>query len=570
MNRHTARAGVRRARAALAVESLENRRLLTSTLSPHEQLLLELINRARANPAAESERLATDLNAGLAAGTISPEPKQPLAPHPILLEAAARHAQDMLDRDYFEHDTPEGLDPTARAALLGYSGSVGENLSTGGSTGPIDQIDHVVERHDELFRSSSHRINLMDGRYREAGPAVRFGLFTTGGRTFNSSMVAESFGFATTAYLTGVAFADTIVADRFYSVGEGLANIVVTATNSAGTAFTTTTGAGGGYALPLPNGSYSVIFSRAADATAAVPVAIAAGSNQKLDFDGVFPGDSPPPPPPPPPAPPPELAVQSVQPQESRAYRAGQRVRFTVTLSQAVQVSGRPQLQLRAGSATRTASYVSGSGSEILTFEYPVGARDNASIVTVGPTIVFGRNGSITAGTASLPTALPAGIAGAVVEGVRFDAVAPRVAGRVGVPGNGTFTAGQPLDFVVRFSEPVVVAGTPRIGLTGLASPRQATFVSGSGSQALTFRYVVQAGDAIRGTRGIALAKAITMPGGATIADAAGNRAAAKISAPSLRGIRIDATAAAVAANLATSGAAPKRFPRAVALASLR
>src|SRR5438552_15691489 len=67
-----------------------------------EQLMLELVNRARANPAAEAARLGIDLNEGLEANTISAEPKQPLAFNPQLIQAARGHSQWMLDHDTFD------------------------------------------------------------------------------------------------------------------------------------------------------------------------------------------------------------------------------------------------------------------------------------------------------------------------------------------------------------------------------------------------------------------------------------------------------------------------------------
>ena len=48
----------------------------------YEQYLLELINRGRADPAAEAARYGIDLNEGLSPGTISSDPKQPLAVNP--------------------------------------------------------------------------------------------------------------------------------------------------------------------------------------------------------------------------------------------------------------------------------------------------------------------------------------------------------------------------------------------------------------------------------------------------------------------------------------------------------
>lgn len=73
----------------------------------HEQLLLELVNRARANPPEEAARFGIDLNEGLPAGTISPEAKPPLAMHPRLVEAARAHSAWMLENDTFSH-TGEG------------------------------------------------------------------------------------------------------------------------------------------------------------------------------------------------------------------------------------------------------------------------------------------------------------------------------------------------------------------------------------------------------------------------------------------------------------------------------
>src|SRR5206468_10931189 len=92
-------------------------------------------------------------------------------------------------------------------------------------------------------------------------------------------------------------------------------------------------------------------------------------------------------------------------------------------------------------------------------------------------------------------------------------------------PANGSYKAGQYLDFTVTFSENVTVVttgGTPGIGLTIGATARNATYVSGSGTSALLFRYTIVSGDT--DTNGISVASAISLNGG-TIKDAAGNNA---------------------------------------------
>src|SRR5439155_681686 len=46
---------------------------------------------------------------------------------------------------------------------------------------------------------------------------------------------------------------------NFYSIGEGLAGLTVTATNRGnGQVYSTTTASGGGYEIPLPAGHYSI------------------------------------------------------------------------------------------------------------------------------------------------------------------------------------------------------------------------------------------------------------------------------------------------------------------------
>ena len=76
-------------KASLSIESLEERVVMTTNISPASQLMIELINRARSDPGAEASRLGIDLNEGLAANTISDTEKQALAPNQDLVDAIA-------------------------------------------------------------------------------------------------------------------------------------------------------------------------------------------------------------------------------------------------------------------------------------------------------------------------------------------------------------------------------------------------------------------------------------------------------------------------------------------------
>jgi hypothetical protein len=95
---------------------------------------------------------------------------------------------------------------------------------------------------------------------------------------------------------------------------------------------------------------------------------------------------------------------------------------------------------------------------------------------------------------------------------VLVDGVAPTITSVSG-PAAGTYIVGQNLDFTVQFDEAVEVTGTPRLVLTIGSATRYATYVSGSGSASLLFRYTVQAGDL--DTDGIAVAStSIDLNGG--------------------------------------------------------
>jgi gliding motility-associated-like protein len=115
------------------------------------------------------------------------------------------------------------------------------------------------------------------------------------------------------------------------------------------------------------------------------------------------------------------------------------------------------------------------------------------------------------------------------------------------VPANDTYVAGQHLDFTVEYNEIVSVdasGGTPSIAVTIGSTAVQATYLSGSGTAQLVFRYTVQAGQA--DANGITLGTAIALNGG-TITDPATNNAGLTLNnAGSTAGVLVDAVAPAV------------------------
>ncbi|SFD61441.1 gliding motility-associated C-terminal domain-containing protein [Chitinophaga sp. CF118] len=95
----------------------------------------------------------------------------------------------------------------------------------------------------------------------------------------------------------------------------------------------------------------------------------------------------------------------------------------------------------------------------------------------------------------------------------------------VGVPANGYYVIGSPMNFVVNYAEDVVVnvtGGTPYLNVILNSGTVHANYVSGSGTSALTFTYVVVDGDT--DMDGLSLGANIQTNGG-TIKDPAGNTA---------------------------------------------
>ncbi len=248
----------------LTFETLEGRALLTVLMTPQEQLFIELINRARADPLAEVARnpAVDDLNQDVEEDEqISPDPKQPLAPHQALTDATISHVLDMLARNFFAHDNPDGESPSDRARDAGYPTGAGENIAWSGNTRSIDRNGEVYGRHDGLFESVGHRINMMRDNWREIGAGIRYGSFTNDSVEFRESIMAGTlFGNrGGESFITGVAIDDSVAVNNFYDINEGIRDVLITVINTeTEEVYSVRTGPSGGYALQVPNGSYTM------------------------------------------------------------------------------------------------------------------------------------------------------------------------------------------------------------------------------------------------------------------------------------------------------------------------
>jgi uncharacterized protein YkwD len=86
----------------------------------------------------------------------------PLRLDSALVEAAGKHASDMVRRHYMDHTNPDGQDPGDRMAAAGYRGSGwGENIAAG-----YDSAQKVVAA---WMKSDGHRKNILNCRFTSIG-----------------------------------------------------------------------------------------------------------------------------------------------------------------------------------------------------------------------------------------------------------------------------------------------------------------------------------------------------------------------------------------------------------------
>jgi hypothetical protein len=226
-----------------------------------EQLMLELVNRARMDPYAEIALYGiVDLNEGLSPGTIAEGAKQPLALNRFLIDSSRQHSQWMLDNDVFSHSGINGTTSTQRMTAAGYSFvpsyASGENLAWYGTTASSIDLDATTEiNHEGLMNSPGHRENILYDGFREIGIGNVQGYFFTDGIDYNSLMTTENFAFSASSpdtsndgfFITGVVFED-FDNDGAYDPGEGLGDCSVVPQSGS---FYGQSSISGGYAIPM-------------------------------------------------------------------------------------------------------------------------------------------------------------------------------------------------------------------------------------------------------------------------------------------------------------------------------
>ena len=233
----------------------------------------------------------------------------------------------------------------------------------------------------------------------------------------------------------------------------------------------------------------------------------------------------------------PRLRVSAVRftgtPASGTTYRLGEQIEVAVTFTEAVTVTGTPQIGLTIGSQTRQAVYdTTQSKGTLLVFSYNVQATDtDADGISIAANALALNSGTINLASDTTTAAVLAHASVGTddtrkVDGSRSGTTPdgggnPGTGLRVstvqltGTPASGaTYRLGEQIEVAVTFTEAVTVTGTPQLGLTIGSQTRQAVYDAAQSKGTLAvLSYYVQATDADADGISIA-ANALTLNGG--------------------------------------------------------
>jgi uncharacterized protein YkwD len=229
--------------------------------SSDEQYMLELHNRARKDPIAESTRLEIDLQDGIEVNLTS---MPPLAMNRELCITADEYSEIMYDYGTLGHSV-DGTQWWDRIADNNYTGS------------PVGEIVANFVSYDHLYQMVMGSVN---HRKFVLGLPSYSNEFGTGSYNNYANMIYCK---SNITYVLGVVYNDTNE-NSFYDVGEGLENVYILPNRGD---YYTITGTSGGYSLPISiNGTLEIhAFGLIAGIYIKKSLSVSSiGDNIKLDF----------------------------------------------------------------------------------------------------------------------------------------------------------------------------------------------------------------------------------------------------------------------------------------------
>ncbi len=284
---------------ALLAEGVPTKQYSHGDPTNDEQYMLELVNRARANPTAEGEMLASvsdpEISSAYTYFNISREKlrndfktypqRPPLAFNKSLIDAARNHGRDM-DRNNFQgHVGSNGSTVGERMLAAGYGDGnyYGENVAAYSKSVMYGHVGLNVDWGEQNQIDLGHRKNIMnfaEFQYTEIGIGI-IQNGQNGGQHTGPYIITQDFGRHSSPFVLGVVYQDKN-GNNFYDQGEGMPGVRITPSSGDYYAITS---ASGGYAIPAPrNGSWAVTAEGGGLSSPITLNVALSGDNVKLDF----------------------------------------------------------------------------------------------------------------------------------------------------------------------------------------------------------------------------------------------------------------------------------------------
>lgn len=298
-----------------------------STPTAMEQELLEMINRARANPQGELNALISNVStktgvtkeitdalnyfgvdlASLRKLLAAEDAAAPLAWNNKLAVAAEKHSALLIEADAQSHQLPgeKGLGDRVRAE--GYTGfqAVSENVYSYSHDAVHAHAGFYIDwgydaedrngagglhsdwktRGDGIQDPAGHRDTILSSNRTLTEVGIGAIAVTDSSKDVGPWVITQDFGHRHDyrAQVVGVVFKDGDK-DNFYDAGEGLGGIKIEIYNTSHRV-STTTWSSGGYQAELPPGSYTISFKVDADSAPVLRTFTMGGSNTKVDLN---------------------------------------------------------------------------------------------------------------------------------------------------------------------------------------------------------------------------------------------------------------------------------------------
>lgn len=244
--------------------------------------------------------------------------------------------------------------------------------------------------------------------------------------------------------------------------------------------------------------------------------------------------------------------ITEIKPCADGNYGSGSALFFTAKFNKIINVTGQPQIKVMlTGTTSILALYMNGSGTDSMLFRKTIASTDSdLDGIELYPVVDLNK-GTIKdaiGNSADLAFTLPN------TSSIFVDNSVIPASFTVMAPADSTYKVGEHIDFTLMYDQAVDVVGAPFIpiilsGTTPAAKSAAASYLSGTGTSILTFRYTVVEGD--KDVDGIQISQVpatsgyytLTINGGSIKTSGTQNVAKVQIATvPALTGVKVDAT----------------------------